>query len=71
MVGEETVKRSLAISNGGFYYKEEVESKREKDMITFSFYKGHSAQWEKWCGGRQWVLANTVGGDHSDLREAW
>lgn len=37
MVGEETVKRSLAISNGGFYYKEEVESKREKDMITFSF----------------------------------
>lgn len=65
------MKRSLAISNCGFYYKEEVEPKREKDMITFSFYKGHSAQWEKWCGGRQWILVSPLGGDLYNLCEAW
>lgn len=70
-VGEATVKRSLAISNWGFYYKEELEPKREKDMITFSFYKGHSAQWEKWCGGRQWILVSPLGGDLYNLCEAW
>lgn len=43
IVGEEAVKRSLAISHHeGFVTRKKGEPRWKKDMIRFSFYKGLS-----------------------------